>query len=181
MKAEQVLQALAASLGDKLRRYELRPREVGVHVKRRVEEIWAEVDAEAIPQSAAILKSLGPLHISVISGHDAGQTIELLYHLAVGFGTEGGEVMVNLRTVVPKDDPKVPSLCGILPGAEITEREKIEFLGLDFPGIPCRDHVFLPDDFPVHPWRRDEPELQNLLHRMVEWEKGHEREESQGP
>ncbi len=180
MRAERVLQALTASLGEKLRNPELRPREVGVRRKWTVEEIWAEVPREAIPQAVATLKNLGPLHISIISGHDAGDVIELLYHLAVGFGTEGGEVMVTLRTFLPKSDPRVPSICGILPGAETTEREKIEFLGVEFPGIPRRDHVFLPDDLPVHPWRRDEPELEKFLHRMVEWEKGHERKESEG-
>lgn len=171
MKAAQVLEALASSLGEKLKSHELRPREVGVRRKWTVEEIWAEVSREAIPQAVAALKNLGPLHISVISGNDAGDTIELLYHLAVGFGTEGGEVMVTLRTFLPKGEPTVPSITGILPGAETTEREKIEFLGVDFVGIPRRDHVFLPDDLPVHPWRRDEPELQKFLHRMVEWER----------
>lgn len=171
MKAEQVLAALTSSLGEKLKNYELRPRQVGVRKTWTVEEIWAEVPRETIPQAVAALKALGPLHISIISGHDAGENIELLYHLAVGFGTEGGEVMVTLRTFLPKTDPTVPSITQILPGAETTEREKIEFLGVDFPGIPRRDHVFLPDDLPVHPWRRDEPELAQFLHRMVEWEK----------
>ncbi|MCS7217067.1 MAG: NADH-quinone oxidoreductase subunit C [Candidatus Bipolaricaulota bacterium] len=180
MRAEEVLRALTASLGAQLRSYELRPREVGVRRKWTVEEVWAEVEREALPKAVAALKALGPLHISVISGHDAGETIELLYHLAVGFGTEGGEVVVTLRTFLPKSDPTAPSLCAVLPGAEITEREKIEFLGVDFLGIPRRDHVFLPDGFPVHPWRRDEPELARFLHRMVEWEKGHERKEPQG-
>lgn len=171
MKAAQVLEALTVALGEKLKNPELRLREVGVRKKWTVEEIWAEVPREAIPQAVAVLKGLGPLHISIISGHDAGDDIELLYHLAVGFGTEGGEVMVTLRTFLPKKEPVIPSISGILPGAETTEREKIEFLGVEFVGIPRRDHVFLPDDFPVHPWRRDEPELQKFLHRMVEWEK----------
>lgn len=178
MRASQVISALSAALGENLKAHELRPREVGVRKKWTVEEIWAEVPREAIPQAVTALKALGPLHISVISGHDAGGEIELLYHLAVGFGTEGGEVMVTLRTRVPKTEPCVPSIWGIIPGAEITEREKIEFLGLDFPGIPRRDHVFLPDDLPVHPWRRDEPELEKYLHRMVEWEEGDGRQGS---
>jgi hypothetical protein len=118
MKASQVLSALSTALGEKLKNYELRPREVGVRQKWTVEEIWAEVPREAIPEAVATLKSLGPLHISVISGHDAGEEIELLYHLAVGFGTEGGEVMVTLRTRVPKERPgrslhlRDPSRCG---------------------------------------------------------------------
>jgi membrane-bound hydrogenase subunit beta len=180
MRASQVLSALSGTLGKDLKSYELRPREVGVYRKHTVEEIWAEVAREAIPQAVAVLKSLGPLHISIISGHDAGEEIELLYHLAVGYGTAGGEVMVTLRTRLPKSDPTVPSITGILPGAETTEREKIEFLGLDFPGIPRRDHVFLPDDLSIHPWRRDEPELEKHLHRMVEWEEGREGKEPAG-
>lgn len=172
MKAEQVVEALTKALGEKLLACELRPRQVGVKRVCTVEEIWAQVPREAIVPAVAALKDLGPLHVSVISGHDAGNAIELLYHLALGFGTAGGEVMVTLKTSVPKDDPTVPSICGTIPGAETTEREKIEFLGVDFLGIPSRAHVFLPDDLPVHPWRQDEPELGKFLHRMVEWEEG---------
>ncbi len=169
MTADRVLQGLSEALGPRLRA-ELRPRVVGVKRPRELQELWCEIDRADLLLAVKTLKDLGPLHISIISGRDAGETIELLYHLAVGFGTEGGEVMVTFRLQVPKADPVVPSITGLLPGAETTEREKIEFLGVDFAGIPNRAHVFLPDDFPYHPWRKDEPGLATTIKRMVEWE-----------
>jgi len=88
----------------------------------------------------------------------------------VGFGTEDGEVLVTLRFTLPKSDLTVPSLCGIVPGAQTTEREKIEFLGITFQGIPDSRHLFLPEDMEVHPWRKDEPELEKIVKRAVKWE-----------
>ncbi|MBC7220899.1 NADH-quinone oxidoreductase subunit C [Candidatus Bipolaricaulota bacterium] len=168
MTADQVTRALTAAVPGL--QPELRPRKVGVRSPVEVPELWVEVPREGLVPAVAALKAAGPVHISVISGRDTGEGIELLYHLAVGYGTAGGEVMATLRVTVPKSDPTVPSICGVLPGAETTEREKIEFLGVSFTGIPSTAHVFLPDGFPGHPWRKDDPETAKLVNRLVEWE-----------
>ncbi len=168
MTADQVTRALTAAVPGL--QPELRPRKVGVRSPVEVPELWADVPREGLVAAVAALKAAGPLHISIISGRDTGEEIELLYHFAVGYGTPGGEVMATLRVAVPKSDPTVPSICGLLPGAETTEREKIEFLGVNFTGIPSTAHVFLPDDFPGHPWRKDDPETAKLVNRLVEWE-----------
>jgi membrane-bound hydrogenase subunit beta len=170
MNAQEVLAALKDALGERLRTPEIRTRSVGVKSPRTIEEIWAHIDRESLLEAVGVLKSLGPVHVSIISGTDWGEEIELLYHLEVGFGTEGGEVLVTLRLRVPKADPVVPSLCGLIPGAETTEREKIEFFGVTFAGIPDSRHLFLPEDMEVHPWRKDEPELEKLVKRAVKWE-----------
>ncbi|HIP99245.1 TPA: NADH-quinone oxidoreductase subunit C [Candidatus Bipolaricaulota bacterium] len=170
MKAQHVLAALKEALGDHLRDPEIRTRTVGVKSPQTMEEIWGKIDRDVLLQAAQTLKDLGPLHISIISGADLGEEIELLYHFTVGYGTEGGEVLVTLRFTIPKSDLTVPSLCGIIPGAETTEREKIEFLGVAFQGIPDSRHLFLPEDMEVHPWRKDEPELEKLVRRTVKWE-----------
>ncbi|MGC9529341.1 MAG: NADH-quinone oxidoreductase subunit C [Candidatus Bipolaricaulaceae bacterium] len=170
MTAKEVLAALEAALGDRLREQEIRARSVGVKSPRAIEEVWGRIDRETLVQAAGALRELGPLHFSIISGADLGEEIELLYHFAVGFGTPEGEIMVTLRLAVPKADLTVPSLCGVIAGAETTEREKIEFLGLDFTGIPDRRHLFLPEDMQIHPWRKDEPELAARVKRAVKWE-----------
>ncbi len=149
---------------------EERPRKVGVRAPVEVPELWVSLSRENLLPAVEALRAAGPLHISIISGHDKGEEIELLYHIAVGYGTVGGEVMVTLRVPVPASDPVVPSICGLIPGAETTEREKIEFLGISFTGIPRTDHVFLPDGFPGHPWRKGDPETAKLVNRLVEWE-----------
>jgi len=170
MKAQEVLAALQEALGDRLRDPEIRTRSVGVKSPQTIEEIWGVIDRDVLLQAAQTLKDLGPLHISIISGADLGEEIELLYHFTVGFGTEDGEVLVTLRFTLPKSDLTVPSLCGIVPGAQTTEREKIEFLGITFQGIPDSRHLFLPEDMEVHPWRKDEPELEKIVKRAVKWE-----------
>ncbi len=170
MNAREVLAALKDALGDRLRDPEIRTRTVGVKSPQTIEEIWGVIDRDVLLQAAQTLKDLGPLHISIISGADLGEEIELLYHFTVGFGTEDGEVLVTLRFTLPKSDLTVPSLCGIVPGAQTTEREKIEFLGITFQGIPDSRHLFLPEDMEVHPWRKDEPELEKIVKRAVKWE-----------
>ncbi len=170
MKAKDILTALEEALADRLRDSEIRTRTVGVRSPRTIEEVWGRIDREVLLKAVQTLKDLGPLHISIISGRDLGEEIELLYHFTVGFGTEDGEVLVTLRLTVPKSDPMVPSLCGVLPGAQTTEREKIEFLGVEFSGIPDSRHLFLPEDMEVHPWRVDEPELEKFVKRKVKWE-----------
>ncbi|MCD5408132.1 NADH-quinone oxidoreductase subunit C [Candidatus Bipolaricaulota bacterium] len=170
MNAQAVLTALKEALGDRLRAPEIRTRSVGVKSPRTIEEVWGAIDRDVLLQAARTLKDLGPLHVSIISGADCGEEIELLYHFTVGFGTEGGEVLVTLKLSVPKTDPVVPSICGIIPGAQTTEREKIEFLGIEFSGIPDSRHLFLPEDMEVHPWRVDEPELEKFVKRAVKWE-----------
>ncbi|HAF71464.1 MAG: NADH dehydrogenase (Ubiquinone) 30 kDa subunit [Acetothermia bacterium 64_32] len=170
MRAQEVLAALKEALGDGFRDGEIRTRTVGVKSPQTIEEVWGRIDRGVLLPAVRALKDLGPLHISIISGADVGEEIELLYHFAVGFGTEGGEVMVTLKLTIPKSDPVVPSLCEVLPGAETTEREKIEFLGVRFEGIPDSRHLFLPEDMEVHPWRKDEPELAGLVKRKVKWE-----------
>jgi NADH:ubiquinone oxidoreductase subunit C len=168
MTADQVKRALASAVPGLTP--ELRARPAGVRTQVEVPELWAEVPREGLVAAVAALQAAGPLHLSVISGRDKGEAIELLYHFAVGYGTLGGEVVVTLRVAVPTSDPQIPSLCALLPGAETTERETIEFLGIEFAGIPRTDHVFLPDGFPGHPWRKDDPETTKLVKRLVEWE-----------
>lgn len=168
MTVAQVKAALASRVPGA--QIEERPRKVGVQAPVEVPELWVTIGRESLLPAVEGLKRAGPLHISVISGRDKGEEIELLYHLAVGYGTPGGEVMVTLRVTVPKTDPVLPSICPLLPGAETSEREKIEFLGVSFTGIPRTDHVFLPDGFPGHPWRKDDPETARLVNRLVEWE-----------
>jgi membrane-bound hydrogenase subunit beta len=170
MRAQEVLEALQGKLGGRIRNLEIKAETVGYRRPREREFIWAEIDRGDLPDAVRTLKELAPLHISIISGADAGDRIELIYHFGVGYGTETGEVMVNFRLAVPKDDPKVPSLCDILPGAETTEREKLEFLGVEFEGIPDARKLFLPDELEIHPWRKDEPDLAKYVRRTVAWE-----------
>ena len=84
-----------------------------------------------------------------------------------------GEISINISVELPKTKPEIDTICDIIPGALITEREKQEMLGVTIKGIPDSRRVFLTDDFPegVYPWRKDETGPQKLIRNLHEVKK----------
>lgn len=60
-----------------------------------------------------------------------------------------------LRTSCPRDDPRVPSLTALFGGAGWHERSVHEMFGITFDGHPGLTPLLLPDDFRMHPLRKD--------------------------
>ena len=89
--------------------------------------------------------------LSTITGLDAGEAFELLYHFASPVTT------VHVRTAVPRTDPRLPSICPVIPGAVLYERELQEMFGIVVEGIPDGRRLNLPDYWPdgVFPLRKD--------------------------
>ena len=67
------------------------------------------------------------------------------------------EYGVNLRvkTILDKQNPKVPSMVSLWLSADLMERETYDLLGIIFEGHPELIRVLLPDDFVGHPLRKD--------------------------
>lgn len=63
-------------------------------------------------------------------------------------------VFVLLRTSCPETDPRVPTLCGVWPGANWCERETYDMFGITFDGHPDLRRIFLEESFPGHPLRK---------------------------
>lgn len=63
----------------------------------------------------------------------------------------------RLRIVVgvPGEDPVVPSLTGVYPGANFYERETWDLLGISFRGHPDLTRLLLPDEWEGYPLRKD--------------------------
>ncbi len=98
-------------------------------------------------------------YLSAITGMDLGVDkgeMVVLYHFC-----EGAAVF-TLRVYIPRDDPKVPSVYGIIPSVSFYERELIEMFGIDVVDTPNRDRLFTPDDWPdgIYPMRKDFEHLQ---------------------
>ena len=60
-----------------------------------------------------------------------------------------------LRTVVPRDNPVVPSCTGVFAGANWHEREAWEMFGIVFDGHPNLVKLLLSDEFEGHPLRKE--------------------------
>ncbi|HDD46329.1 MAG TPA: hydrogenase [Candidatus Aenigmarchaeota archaeon] len=95
---------------------------------------------------------------AVASGYDADTHITLIYHFFVSLEGKAGDASVNIKVDVPKNNPVLPTITDIVPGALISERELQEMLGVKIKDIPDPRRIFLSNDFPkgIYPWRRDE-------------------------
>ncbi len=62
---------------------------------------------------------------------------------------------LRILVAVPEDDPLVPSLVPVYPGANFLEREVYDMFGISFTGHPDMTRILMPDDWEGHPLRRD--------------------------
>lgn len=62
-------------------------------------------------------------------------------------------VAVHVR--VPRDNPEIPTISGIYPGANWHERETHDFFGIRFLGHPDLSPLLLPEDADFHPLLKD--------------------------
>ncbi len=67
---------------------------------------------------------------------------------------ETGQHML-VRTLVPREDPVLPSATGLFRGAGWAERETHEMFGVVFDGHPGLAPLLLPEGFEGHPLRKD--------------------------
>jgi formate hydrogenlyase subunit 5 len=89
--------------------------------------------------------------ISALTGLDMGEKIGLMYHIR----TNGA--IVTVRTEVPKQEPKIPTITDLIPGAAFHEREVADLFGVVFEGHPNPARLVLPEDWPenLYPLRKD--------------------------
>ena len=141
--------------------------------KNETATIWLKVDKSAFKGVIKHLCDLQFPHLAVASGNDLGKTIELIYHFTVNFGIRMKEINLNISVELPKTKPEIETICDYIPGALITEREKMEMLGVTIKGIPDDRRCFLPDDFPkgIYPWRRDKTGPDKLYKNLHEVKK----------
>jgi NADH-quinone oxidoreductase subunit C len=62
---------------------------------------------------------------------------------------------VVVRTRVPRDNPELPTIHQVFPGANWHERETHDFFGIRFVGHPNLTPFLLPEDATYHPLRKD--------------------------
>lgn len=78
---------------------------------------------------------------------------ELVYRF---YNVDGGDGLV-LKTRVPRDEPRVPSLTPEWPGANFHEREALDLYGISFDGHPFPRRIYMWDEFEGWPMRKDFP------------------------
>ncbi len=157
MSPQQVADQFTRKFGNQIS--DIRVVEWGEGIKKIPKRsVWMRVPREQIVDAVRELTTIDYPHLGVISAVDTGEMIELLYHMQIFFGGNHEEIEVTFTVGVPKNDPHVPTITSIIPGAVYTEREKQDMIGVIIDGIPDNRRIFLPADFPegIYPWRKDE-------------------------
>lgn len=163
LSLEEVENHLKETLGEDVKEIEKE------EIKKGVEEIplqliWMTVNRERFRDAVEALAELQVPHLSVTSGSDMGEIVELIYHFQVNYSYPKKEISVNMKVHLPKDDLTIPTITDIVPGALTTEREKQEFLGVKVIDIPDSRRLWLDEVFPEdkHPWRWDEKGMEEM-------------------
>jgi NADH:ubiquinone oxidoreductase subunit C len=120
------------------------------HSARR---IYFSIAKEDIFETVKFLfKELG-LRFSTASGVDTPQGLEILYHFSFD---QTGEIYSIRVLIEDKKHPEIEAITPIFPGAEWSEREIWEMLGVNFKGHPNLKRLLLADDWPEgnYPLRR---------------------------
>ncbi len=172
MSMDQIESYFKDNLKDSIR--DFKKEEIKKGLKQRpMKLIWFTVDRKSFRRAVKLLSKIQIPHLSVTSGSDIGDHVELIYHFAVNYGYRGDEVSVSIKVHLPKDDLTIPTITDMVPGAITTEREKQEFLGITVKGIPDSRRLWLDEDFPKdrYPWRWDETGMEKMsryVHDMDE-------------
>ncbi len=77
--------------------------------------------------------------------------MEMVYH---AYRISGGPALV-FKAQTPRDNPVIPSLIDVWPGADFQEREAYDLYGIKFPGHPNLKRILMWDGFDGHPMRKD--------------------------
>jgi len=126
----------------------------GVYETRlqRLNAGYARTSRENLLNTIEYLKKEGFDHVTTITAVDTIDNYDVVYHLRnQGFA-------LNLKVAVPKEDPKIPSITGIQPGASLYEREVNDLMGIFPEGHPNPARLILDYDWPegVYPLRKEE-------------------------
>jgi NADH-quinone oxidoreductase subunit C len=64
---------------------------------------------------------------------------------------------ISVKAKVSTEDPRMPSVVGLFPGADFPEREVFDMFGVRFEGHPDLRRILMPEDYEGYPQRRDFP------------------------
>jgi NADH/F420H2 dehydrogenase subunit C len=117
------------------------------------------VEAEYLVELAQHLRDEeGYDYCSSITGVDHPDRFEVVYHL-YSTEKEGGPVILKVRAA--REEPEVPSVVPLWPGADWQEREVWDLMGIRFSGHPNLKRILMWEGFEGHPLRKDFPGMQD--------------------
>lgn len=101
------------------------------------------------------LREDGDLRFELLAdlcGVDTGVTMQVVYHLWSPLSSDWVRVIAD---GLSREDPRVPSVVQLWPGAEWAEREAYDMFGIEFEGNRDLRRIYMPPDYRSYPLRKD--------------------------
>jgi NADH-quinone oxidoreductase subunit C len=87
-----------------------------------------------------------------LAGVDTGTEMQVVYHL---WSATTPDWLRVIAEGLSRDDPRIPSVTFLWPGAEWLEREAYDMFGIIFEGNRDLRRIFMPADYTSFPLRKD--------------------------
>lgn len=97
------------------------------------------------------LRDVGFDRLMMVTAVDRESAFVVVYRLH----SRSLSASIMVKVVIGRDEPWVPSVCGVWPAALWQEREAFDLFGIEFRDHPDLRRILLPDDFVGYPLRRD--------------------------
>ncbi len=113
------------------------------------------VSADKLVEIATELRDeLGFNYLSSVTGVDliGDDKLEVVYHT---YSIDKGGSALVMKVQVDRNDPVIPSLVPVWPGADFQEREAYDMYGIRFEGHPDLRRILTWDEFQGFPMRKD--------------------------
>ncbi len=138
-------------------------------------DVWIVVERDTLQDLLTFLRDdealayrffsecVGVDYLDTQTGQPCGgrsHRFEVVYNLVSLSGVAGAPLSAKrlfVKVRVPADDPVVPSVTSVFPGAAFPEREIFDMFGIRFDGHPDLRRLLMPDDWIGHPQRKDYP------------------------
>jgi len=147
----------------------------GIHVTEVGDNrLQADVKASSLPRIVSALKEARWGYLSAITGLDrtqleaaAGDTETLARSFDVLYHFCRGASVLTVRVTIPRENPVLPSISGVIPSAVLQERELSETFGIEITGMPAHGRLLLSDDWPagLYPMRKEH--TPDFIHQKI--------------
>jgi len=122
-------------------------KKLGKPYKQDRHSVWVEVKPKDVKSVLEEIRKATE-RISDISVFDAGKELEATYRFFLG------GMVLNVKTRIEAERPRLPTCTRLFPGALLMEREQHEMFGVFFYGHPNLDNVLFSESTPKRPLRR---------------------------
>ena len=143
MDTNQVIQDLKNRFGEKI---------LEITVKSEKRSTVMIDSGEILPVATHLYKNMG-LRFIIATALHTRKGFEILYH----FSMDSTGLVLNIRVILPHDQPEIESLSNLFNASNWIEREMHELFGIDFKNHPNQEKLISEGNWAegVYPYRKE--------------------------